>query len=257
MNEPKVATAPVDVERLVRELLRAFKSLNPTPAPSACSSQSEEEQPEHSQEGRSEAFELVGGAQSNVSADPRGWPGTPREASPGTLSDIDALEPERISALKSDESSADLDHQIEAQPSRVEIIEEFRSDHELIERLGVTPQELRALSSASWFGSLTCKRDLLFVLREIREDTEPANLQATGSSEPLPVQDENIEPSIPDISEMTERFRLEAFAKLTESDSVNAADRRSKLPQLRILSKALRNLLGIGRSPGRSRFRTS
>lgn len=52
MNKPKSATAPVDAERLVRELLKAFESLK-TQAPLTCCS------PE---EGRSKGLELAGDA---------------------------------------------------------------------------------------------------------------------------------------------------------------------------------------------------
>ncbi len=70
MNETKLATAPVDAERVVRELLRAFKSLKTIPAPPTCSSASEEGQqqsPPQSHEDRSKVFRLVGSTLSNGS----------------------------------------------------------------------------------------------------------------------------------------------------------------------------------------------
>src|SRR5208282_5535703 len=138
------------------------------------------------------------------SADPRPAPGTPLEALTGAVSDTDEGESEQISAF--------------GKSSQHEIIEEFRSDHEVIERLRVTPQELQALSSASLLGSLTYKQDVQFMLSQIREAREPASLQATVPPEPLHVAAENIEPSIPDFSEMAERIRRESLAKLNESD---------------------------------------
>jgi hypothetical protein len=220
MNEPKLATARVDTERLVRELLSALNSLKTIPAPLTCSSPREEERqqrPSQSQAGRSRASKLVGGAPSTISADPRPRSRTPLEALTGEVSDIDGAESEQISAFESAENSETRDYQIEAQSSQHGIIEEFRSDHEVIERLRVTPQELQALSSSSLLGSLTCKQDVLFMLRQLREAPKPAKLQATVPPEPLHVPDENIERSIPDPSEMAERIRRESLAKLTES----------------------------------------
>jgi hypothetical protein len=55
-----------------------------------------------------------------------------------------------------------------------EILDQIRDDHDLIERLRITPEELEALSKCSLFGTLTCKEDLLFILRQIREAGGPA-----------------------------------------------------------------------------------
>src|ERR1700676_814528 len=52
-----------------------------------------------------------------------------------------------------------------------EILEEIRNDHDLIARLSITPQELEALSRCALLGTLTCKQDMLFILRQIREAT--------------------------------------------------------------------------------------
>jgi len=90
---------------------------------------------------------------------------------------------------------------IEAQSKQHKILEEFRRDHEVIERLRVTFQELQALSRASLLGSLTCRQDVLLMLSQIREARKRAELQATVPPEPLHVPAENIEPSIPDFSE--------------------------------------------------------
>ncbi len=51
------------------------------------------------------------------------------------------------------------------------ILEEIRKDHDLIERLKITPRELEALSKCVLLGTLTCKQDMLFILRQIREAT--------------------------------------------------------------------------------------
>ena len=227
MDEPKLATARVDAERVVRELLGAFKLLKTMPAPLTCFSPSEEEQPRppQSQDGRSRAFEVAGGTLSTTSADPSPVPRPPLETLTGAVSDIDEAAPEQISTFE--------------KSTQHEIIEEFRSDHEVIERLRVTPQELQALSSASLLGSLTYKQDVQFMLSQIREAREPASLQATVPPEPLHVAAENIEPSIPDFSEMAERIRRESLAKLNESDSLRVIDRRSTLGQFGVFSSAL------------------
>jgi len=149
----------------------------------------------------------------------------------GAVSDTDEGESEQISAF--------------GKSSQHEIIEEFRGDHEAIERLQVTPQELQALSSASLLGSLTCKQDVLFMLRQIREAENPAELQSTVPPEPLDVPHENIEPSQPGFSEMAERIRRESLAKLTESDSSAGIDRRSPLGQFGASSSALVSMAAI------------
>jgi hypothetical protein len=53
------------------------------------------------------------------------------------------------------------------------ILDEIRNDHDLIARLNITPQELEALSKCALLGTLTCKQDMLFILRQIREATGP------------------------------------------------------------------------------------
>jgi hypothetical protein len=53
------------------------------------------------------------------------------------------------------------------------ILDEIRNDRELIHRLSITPQELEALSKCALLGTLTCKQDMLFILRQIREATSP------------------------------------------------------------------------------------
>ena len=56
-----------------------------------------------------------------------------------------------------------------------ELWDRFRKDHELLERLRVTPQELEALANCVLLGTLTCKQDLLFILQQIRAATEPSS----------------------------------------------------------------------------------
>jgi hypothetical protein len=65
-----------------------------------------------------------------------------------------------------------------------EILDEIRNDRELIGRLGITPQELEALSKCALLGTLTCKQDMLFILRQIREAGHPDH--ATRVPQPAP-----------------------------------------------------------------------
>ncbi len=224
MSEPKSATR-VDSKQLVSKLLDAFNSLKTTSAPGPRSSPRSEEQPPppqlqaQLQEGPAKAFELVAGIQSKISADPRPVVRTPLKALVRPVSDIEEGKPEPIPAFESAENSETPADPIEAQPTPDEIIEEFCGDDEALDRLQVTSRELHALSNVSLLGSLTCRQDVLFVLRQIRKAKNPKELEATVAPEPLSVPDEKIEPSIPYISEMSERIRREALAKVAESYS--------------------------------------
>jgi hypothetical protein len=73
-----------------------------------------------------------------------------------------------------------------------EILDEIRSDHELIGRLKITPQELEALSKCALLGTLTCKQDMLFILRQIREAGRPDH--ATRVPQPADLEDREEDP---------------------------------------------------------------
>jgi len=61
---------------------------------------------------------------------------------------------------------------MQAPPSQQRsILDQIRDDHELVARLSITAQELEALSKCALLGTLTCKEDMLFILRQIREAT--------------------------------------------------------------------------------------
>ena len=72
------------------------------------------------------------------------------------------------------------------------IVDQIRADHELITRLHITPQEIDALSKCALMGTLTCKQDMLFILRQIRE--------ATGAA-----IDTTVLPKPPEENELAER----------------------------------------------------
>jgi hypothetical protein len=94
----------------------------------------------------------------------------------------------------------------ETQMNKDKIFEEFCNDREGLEALGVTEAELQTLSRVSLLGTLTCKEDVEFILRQIREARKPA--------EP--------EPSISNAREHTEAIRLAALEKLNELDLLHA-----------------------------------
>ncbi len=70
------------------------------------------------------------------------------------------------------------------------ILDEIRNDRELIHRLSITPQELEALSKCALLGTLTCKQDMLFILRQIREATNSTIDQATVFPRPAEMLDD-------------------------------------------------------------------
>lgn len=78
--------------------------------------------------------------------------------------------------------------------------EEFCDDHELLERLEVTQQELTALKNCVLLGTLTCKEDMLFILRQIRLATEPSPEETTISPAPGPRRGNKVEDSAKELS---------------------------------------------------------
>jgi hypothetical protein len=87
-----------------------------------------------------------------------------------------------------------------------EILDEIRNDHDLIRRLKITPQELEALSKCALLGTLSCKQDMLFILRQIREATSPSIDHASLLPVPVVAQDEVEDDSIPDIRSVRSRI---------------------------------------------------
>ena len=70
-------------------------------------------------------------------------------------------------------------------PQERSFLDQIRDDHELVARLSITPQELEALSKCALLGTLTCKEDMLFILRQIREATRP-DPKAQAAHNPSP-----------------------------------------------------------------------
>jgi hypothetical protein len=237
MADPRPAGAPVDTERVIRELLDAFKSLKGVTAPATCSPPDNDQQQQRSQQSPNDpakALELVG-TTLFVADDPRLQPTTHFNAPMVPLSDFDEGSSRPAAAVESCDDLESSDFQIEAQSTESGVIEGYCRDHGVIERLRVTPQELEALSQVSLFGSLTCTQDALFVLRQVMSALEPAGLAATVRAEPrhapydIGVYD----------SWIAELVRRESMARQNEFDSSRDIDRRNPLQRVVVFSAAL------------------
>jgi hypothetical protein len=106
------------------------------------------------------------------------------------------------------------------------ILDQIRNDRELIERLNISAQELDALSRCALLGTLTCKQDMLFILRQIRESGGPD--QAALIAQP-PSFEEEEEDHIPDFRGIA--ARVAPVIKL-EPASVESIVRRRLPAQL-------------------------
>jgi hypothetical protein len=124
------------------------------------------------------------------------------------------------------------DDQAEGQAAKGRMFEEFCADAESMESMGVTAQELQALSRASLLGILDSKEDVMFILRQIRESMKR---EADGS---VPVGAASIDVGqvdapTRDFGKITESIRSAALAKLDELD-LKAARRRSVVGRLEL-----------------------
>src|ERR1700693_658191 len=106
------------------------------------------------------------------------------------------------------------------------ILDDIRNDRELIHRLSITPQELEALSKCALLGTLTCKQDMLFILRQIREATTPAIDQTPLFPKPAQLEELDEEPG-PDLSHIKARV---APVIIPEPGSLDSIARR-RLPE--------------------------
>ncbi len=118
-----------------------------------------------------------------------------------------------------------------------EVLNLIRDDHELIERLSITPEELEALSKCAMFGTMTCKQHMLAILRQIRESGGPAaggpaNDQTPIFAEPA-IPEEREEAPVPDCRRML--IRLNGMAVPEEPGSLQGIARRRMPEQFGIL----------------------
>lgn len=124
-----------------------------------------------------------------------------------------------MSAFEEAQDPQYSDCQGETQMSQDKIFEEFCADREGLEALGVTEAELQTLSRVSLLGTLSCKEDVEFILRQIREARRP--------TEP--------EPSISNAQENTEAIRLAALEKLNQLDLLNAERSRTRWRRFKMM----------------------
>ena len=166
MDKPKVTEPAVGAEHVVRDLVDALKSLQKKQAPPSSSPPGEQEQgPLESRGGRSKATTLLEG--------------------PPDDSDVDEPGPEQIPQIETAPNSQTPG--FEVQSGEYGIVQGFCRKHGVVERFRVTPEELKALSSASLLGPLICEQDVKFMLRQIREASKPAEAQATVAPQPSSV----------------------------------------------------------------------
>jgi len=246
MNDIKSAIAPIDTEHLANKLRDAINSFRKIAAPKTLSSAVEELQEQiavprvlawkeeeplaQSDESYSYEFEPVDRTSSVISTVRPLGPRRPLKELIRPESNIADRQQEDAPALEDDGKDWDTQgDEIETQSTQNEIIEDFGRDHEVMERLQVTSEELHALSRVSMLGTLTSKQDLLFMLRQIRETTEPVEVEVEEnvSTEPAYAVDENAEASR-DVGEITEGIRRAAQAKLVEMESANAEEERKE-----------------------------
>ncbi len=124
---------------------------------------------------------------------------------------------------------SEMQDRVKAAPKEeLAILNEIRNDRDLIARLKITPQELEALSKCALLGTLTCKQDMLFILRQIREATSPAHDQTALFPQPPQVEAEDeVEDSLPDFRHIPIR---ETPGIVTEPGSLEGIVRR-RLPE--------------------------
>jgi len=138
------------------------------------------------------------------------------------------------------------DHLILVPPEECEILTLIRDDHELIERLKITPEEIEALSKCAMHGTLTCKQHMLDILRQIREADGPAADgpaigQTPGVPEPaLPEQQEGA--PVPDCHRMLVRL---AGTAVPEPGSLEGIVRRRVPEQFGILFWTIVLVVGL------------
>ena len=80
-------------------------------------------------------------------------------------------------------------------------------EDEILFRVGgvLVPQELEALSKCALFGTLTCKQDMLFILRQVREATSPTIDHTILFSQPPSVNGTEEENPVPGLRQIAIR----------------------------------------------------
>jgi hypothetical protein len=134
-----------------------------------------------------------------------------------TVANTDRGRTRQVASFREAEKSEVSGSRTQAQPTSV--FKEFCRDRESIRSLGVTTEELEALSRSSLLGALTCKEDVLFILRHLREKVHPTKMEV----------------SIADTHKMAEGLRHAALTKLNERDALIARRNNSAVGRIRLI----------------------
>ena len=124
-----------------------------------------------------------------------------------------------------------------ASPDKRDLWDQFRDDRELIRRLRITPSEIDSLQHCALLGTLTCKQDFLFILRQIREATRPVTAEDLTQIRRVTAYEDSFEESAPRVV----RFQsyLAPSAAKAEPGSLEGIVRRQMPEQLGIIFWAL------------------
>ncbi len=126
-----------------------------------------------------------------------------------------------------------------AAPSRDkrDLWKQLRHDHELVARLRITPEEIDALEHCALLGTLTCKQDLLFILRQIREATGPIAAEEIVDLRPVAAYEDSFEEPVSRVVRI--QSYLNPSGAKTEPGSLEGIVRRRVPEQLGISFWAL------------------
>jgi hypothetical protein len=125
------------------------------------------------------------------------------------------------------------------------ILDQIRNDHDLVARLDITAQELDALSRCALLGTLTCKQDMLFILRQIREATSHTIDQPTLFPLPPAVKEETENYPVPDLRPIATRV---APRIIVEPALLDTLERRRIPGQAGVLFWVLALVVGLAGS---------
>ena len=122
-------------------------------------------------------------------------------------------------------------------PDKRDLWDQFRDDRELIRRLRITPSEIDSLQHCALLGTLTCKQDFLFILRQIREATGPVTAENIIDIRPVAAYEDSFEEHAPRV--VRPQSYLVPSAAKTEPGSLEGMVRRRIPEQLGITFWAL------------------
>ncbi|MGO8803418.1 hypothetical protein [Candidatus Binatus sp.] len=129
-----------------------------------------------------------------------------------------------------------------------EVLNLIRDDHELIDRLNITPGEMEALSKCAMFGTMTCKQHMLAILRQIREAGGPAEGGSAFDQTPLypepAIPEEEEGTALPDCRKML--IRLNDAGTHEEPGSLAGVPRQGAPQRLAILAWTTLAVAGLG-----------